>query len=168
MEKLPDKKVVERNLKDLMLCQINQTKKGDYFKRFDVIIRYMVIENFYDKNDYGIDLYIKMYKKIFPRRSKEVILKRLERFKRLITLAENKQFDTKKYPITLTPRFNIWDGSHRVACAIYFRRKSIFVLKIRKEFKHGCDFGFNRFKKTFTDEEWELINKKKDEILKKI
>lgn len=152
----------EYSVRDLISRQINDKK---YFKRIDIIVKYMALEDYFKGDGIGINLYKKMYKKLFRGRSDESINKRIDAFKEIALKAHCGQFDTRKYPIIITRKFDIWNGTHRIACAIYFNYKNVFVIQTPKTFKRGCDLGSNKFKDDFfTQEEWHIINEKQKEI----
>ena len=79
----------------------------------DIIVRYMAIEEYYGKNDYGFNLYEKMQK------SRGQKMHNLDRFKKLIKSIEQNGFNDKS-SILVDLNLQIIDGSHRLACALYF------------------------------------------------
>ncbi len=95
------------------------------FNRMDIIIKHIAIDHFYGKNDYGFELYEKLYPKPGGR---------VERFKRLIKSFEENGFVIYEHiPIPVTESYELLDeGSHRVTCCLYFGIGKIFV-QPRKE-----------------------------------
>lgn len=147
---------------------ISQQVKNDYFNRMDIVIRYLAIENFFEQNDFGFFLYGKMYKGLFRERSDKSIAVRRKTFEKLIVKVKEGNFNTNRHPVRMSRNLNIWDGSHRIACAIYFSHDKVFVLRCSKEFRRTHDLGEKRLSKLFSEKEWNLINEKKVEIFDKL
>jgi hypothetical protein len=164
-------KAKEYLIKDLFLGYID----GYDFKRFDIIINYLAIENYYGKNAIGWE---------FHNRYDETggfndPVEAKERFIELIKNFEKTNAFLASYPVLLSDLVghpHIRDGAHRTACAIYFGcdkifgrlknpRKRVNQNKVRK-----CNYlGVKHLAaRGFTQEEIEIIKDKKDEILKKI
>ncbi len=94
----------------------------------DVIIRYLAIENYYNKNDDGFNLYSKM-QKIRVNSNKRIPKYRDDqgtRFKKLIHSYEEKGYNLK-YPVQLNKDFKLFDGAHRLALALYYDEETIPV-----------------------------------------
>lgn len=92
---------------DLYYLQNHKSNSNDII---DAMVRILAIEHHYGKNNIGFEIYNKMQ------------LKRVNgdwesRFKELMISFERK-YDSN-YPIKLRENFNISDGSHRFALAIY-------------------------------------------------
>lgn len=101
---------------------------GNNMNASDVIVKIMAIENYFGKNNYGIDMYNKMQK---IRVSENKLIERekannQENFVNLIKSFEKNGFNDK-YPIELNKKFEVFEGSHRLACAIYFGIEEIPV-----------------------------------------
>jgi len=152
----------ECDVRDLIIHQI--TSYG-YFKRLDIVVKYMAIENLRGDSSFGCELHDKLYSRLFSKKSARDHMKRL---KKILELIDSGKFEMKKHPLSLSTRLNIWDGAHRIACAIYFDRPIINFKRIRREFKRGSDMGANRLKKVFSQEEMLLIEQKKEELFKKL
>jgi len=123
----------------------------------DIIVRYLAIEEYYGENNCGYELFSKMQK---MRRQKEHTL---ERFKQLIqSIAKNRFID--KSQITVNENLHLLDGSHRIACALYFNIKKI---PINIEFNQRTNpYSLKWFQDNgFSESEIEIIDKKFDEIL---
>ena len=97
------------NVCDIFFNQFNTFGK---FNRFDIIVRYIAIENYYGINKTGFELYEKMQNKRIGDGEA-----RTSQFKELINSYENGYNDTSK--ISLNTTLKLLDGSHRLALHIY-------------------------------------------------
>jgi len=165
MDLPPYGKITKCSLADLIEYQI--AKNGN-FKRVDIIVKYMAIESYIEGEDIGLSLYRKMYKKLFPRMKDKTIDNRLLRLRKLIELIKKERFDTKMHPLSTTTKMHIWDGAHRMACAMYFGHDFMYVKRIKKEFKRGSNLGKKRMEKVFDPQEMSLIEKKQKEVFRKL
>jgi hypothetical protein len=133
-----------------------QIKNGE-FNRYDIIIRYLAIENYYGQNNIGFDLYNKM-------QALRVNEKQDSTY-RLISLVQNiEKFGfNNQSPILVDRHQNLIDGSHRFAASLYFDR-DVLPLKryrLRKEIYYGIEwFVENNFNKN----ELNIIINKTSEI----
>jgi len=126
------------------------------FNRFDTIVRYLAVENFYHKNDYGFELYRKM-------QDKRGFIEGAEaKFKDLIVSIEKNGFSIYS-PLPVSRNQALIDGSHRLAIALYFNQT---ILPIRRSlFNYSIFYGIDWFiKNNFSDKEIKLITDKKKEI----
>jgi len=129
------------------------------FNRYDLAVNYITIDNLLKQKD--CSLYKKMHeKRIIGFDSEEGIsqlLKYIEVFR------NNEDYEA----IELYRNYTIANGAHRLACAIYFEHKDVFV-----DVKPGLVkryYGIDWFKeKGFTEEELKQIEETKWEILKKL
>jgi SAM-dependent methyltransferase len=148
--------IIFHDLKKLLARQY----AGGGFNRMDIIVRYMAIEEYFGENNCGYELFSKMQK---MRGQKE---HSLERFKQLIrSFAKNRLMD--KNPITVNENLQLIDGSHRIACALYFDIKKI---PIKFELNQGVNpYSLNWFQNNgFLRHEIEFIEKKFNEISRKL
>jgi hypothetical protein len=134
--------------------------------RPDIAVRYLYIENFFNNNNnnnnnIGRDLYIKMQSK----RTEGDVNKYCKEFDKLIlSIKENGVYKDTTIPIN--EKKEILDGSHRMACFIYFNLLN-FDIKIEKKEKKS-NYNFDWFEKNFTKEELSIIKEKYKEIKKRI
>lgn len=129
--------------------------------RPDIAVRYLYIESFFNNDYIGKNLYIKMQSK----RTKGDVNKYCKEFDKLIlSIKENGVYKDTTIPIN--EKKEILDGSHRMACFIYFNLLN-FDIKIRKEIKK-VNYNFDWFEKNFTKEELSIIKEKYKEIKKRI
>lgn len=99
-----------------------QENDAEGFNRFDIIVRLLAIENYYGENDFGWDLYRKQQNI----RKGSVDYENAEsRFLALIKSYEEKGYD-KTSNIQIGSDLRIWDGSHRIALAMYHKQYQIF------------------------------------------
>lgn len=124
-------------LKELLQSQCTH---GD-FNRMDIIVRYMAIEQYYGENRIGFALFNKMQKK---RKQKKHDLKR---FKALIDSIEKYGYNGDS-EIKVNKDRKLIDGSHRVACALYFNVNSIPIQTITSEKK--IDYSLKWFENQFS------------------
>ena len=88
------------------------------FNRYDMIVRLLAIENYYQLNDYGYDLYKKMQAKRQPGAD---IDRYLATFIRLIQSYNNSGYDNSS-EIQLDKYNKLYDGSHRMALAFFHKQ----------------------------------------------
>ena len=96
------------------------------FHRYDMIVRLLAIENYYGKNDYGFDYYLRMQG---ARKECKLAQKGTDRFRTLIASYETKGYDDKS-EIELDSNLQLIDGSHRLALAMYYKQ-SVISAKVR-------------------------------------
>ena len=73
----PPPAVIRRSVSDIIVANSIQ----DSLNRWDIAVKYLAIENYYNKNDFGFDLYIKMQN---LRTKANVGRQAVENFKKLI------------------------------------------------------------------------------------
>jgi len=132
-----------------------------------IIVKYLAIENIFDLNDFGIDL----YKKTIKRRHKFLGKPGSPRhsIKRFIKLIKSIKLEYKqKYPIEIDEiSLMIRRGEHRFACALFFNVKKISITKFRSKDLKGI--SINWFKKVdFSDYYIDILNSKLESICKKL
>ncbi len=131
--------------------------------RYDMIVRYLAIENYYGKNDIGLELYRKMQD---DRIGSDHGEKAVDQFRELIQSYEENGYDNSSY-IVADKNLNLVDGSHRMAMALYHEIRKINVLVINIE--HSVDYSIDWFfQKGFTDEEIDLILRTAEQIKEEI
>ena len=122
------------------------------FNRYDMIVRLLAVENFYGKNDCGFELYRKMQA---ARMGTDWVEPAVNRFKDLIVSYEQKGYD-KNSAIIIDKNFNLVDGSHRMALAMYYKQYDI-LCKVIPE-KEDISYGIEEFiEYDFSDEEIAII-----------
>ena len=150
--------ILKQETAKLLTTQFNRGK----FNRYDIIVRYLAIENYFGKNDYGFELYEKMQEQ---RIGKVDNFSWEHKLKKLIKNTEKNGFYLKK-PIIIDSNYQLVDGSHRFAFSLYFEKKEIPVRILYK--KMNITYGIDWFKgKKFTNKEINLIIRKKNEIFRK-
>ncbi len=139
-----------------VLLLLSQHAKG-IFNRYDVVVRYMAIEDiegtkngglgFYHKmqkarNEYLISAKTRIRKEDLNQNKQGVLTKLVESFR--------KEGYRSDIPISVNANLKLIDGSHRLACALYFKTKSVMV------YKSGTieiDYGLYWFKRYFDSNE---------------
>ena len=138
---------------DLMRVHIQNNR----FIKYDVIINLLAIENICGKNDYGLDIYKRVKKYRNGGMSDEEIEKDIEKFKILINNIEKNSYD-RNCAIKLTRNYFISNGSHRVACCLYFGINKISYRFIKKR---PLEFHLDWLKENgFSGEEIDRLHKK--------
>ncbi|MFT4303207.1 MAG: ParB N-terminal domain-containing protein [Candidatus Woesearchaeota archaeon] len=141
----------------------NQFKKKE-FNRVDIIVRYLFIEKYFGKK-FDIDvinLYIKMQKNrlgIKKYNQKDYI----KNFEELIISFKKNNYDLNK-PIILTGLNELFDGSHRIAAAIFFKIDDIPCQYV--ENKKVKSYSLNWFKNQVNKENNKLFTKKEIKLIK--
>ncbi|WP_026894443.1 hypothetical protein [Clostridiisalibacter paucivorans] len=142
---------------DMKSLLTNQYNKKNEFNRMDIIVRYLAIEEYYGKNKYGFKFYEKMQK------ARGQKIHNIERFIKTIKSIEENGFDDDS-PVLVDLNLQLIDGSHRLACALYFNFNKI-PIKIQPQMTN-IEYSIEWFKKAgFTDIELEKIKDKQQEIL---
>jgi len=142
------------------------------FNRYDIIVRYLALEDFHDARNSGIRLYNKMQlarneylvsinQKI---KSEDLHVNKTEAFKDL-SRSFSKVGYNKNYPLEVNSAMKLVDGSHRIACALFFNQKSIIV---EKSAFITIDYGLDWFRIYFDDDEIDSIRSKYQALLKNI
>lgn len=98
--------IVDIKTIDLFLAQYID----ENFNAVDTVVKYLAVENYYGKNDFGFELYRKM-------QNARINENWDERFKQLILNFEN-GYD-KNFCIETDVDYSIHDGSHRLALGLY-------------------------------------------------
>ena len=139
------------------------------FRRLDVIIHYMAIEDYYGKNENGWELYSK-----YERTSGRNADKSKAKFINLIKSFEERGCQTEKYPLKISLEIknlkllHVRDGAHRLACSIYFGSKYVYGYVAKRPFGEIDIGSVLLLKRKFTEEEIELLEEKKEQILKEV
>ena len=94
-----------------------------YIGDYGFSVRKLVIDQFFQKNDYGFDLYQKIFSALYNKRTGE---DRLNQFKKLIKNWVKNGYNAK-YPIKIDKSYRIFDGEHRLILAYYFNQKEILA-----------------------------------------
>ena len=108
----PIKTDVSVNLSDIL-----QTCESDY----RIAIRYVAIDNYFKKNNYGYDMYIRAQA---IHSSEKTAQERLYKFCELIRSWTEKGY-SKKCVVSLNESNEIIDGTHRVTLAKYYNQDKI-------------------------------------------
>ena len=130
--------------------------------RLDIVVRYLAVENFYGKNDFGFKLYAKMQD---GRAGQGYSQKSVPQFLKLIESYETNGY-IKNSSIKIFKNLALWDGSHRMALHLYHNLPTICadILPEVKVINYALDWfvmaGFSR-------EECQIILDKAKELHEK-
>ena len=105
----PVRRNVKKSVKELLIR---------YLDDYAIAIRYLAIEQFYEKNNYGYDVYKKGMQ---LHCDKETAVKRLEKFISLMQQWDINGYDENSH-IKVTEEGHIFDGVHRLSLAYYYNR----------------------------------------------
>lgn len=154
------------------------------FMRYDVVVNYLAIENHYGKNDIGWNLWNKYHinGKLSVIRHKKILIdvvRAKQEFVKLIDSFEKMGNLTKKYPLIIADigRIHIREGSHRMACGLYFGCEKLYgriknptklknIQRYRGRYSLASETAF--IEHGFTSEEIKILTDKKDEIGRKL
>tara|TARA_Y100000588_G_scaffold322509_2_gene354600 strand:+ start:48150 stop:48749 length:600 start_codon:yes stop_codon:yes gene_type:complete len=157
---------------DLLLAQ--ETSKlffkqfiNDFFNRYDLIVIYLAIEQYFNKNNIGYDLYEKMQmKRMEYRGDRNDRHNTINEFKGLLKNIEKNGYDYQS-SITIDRNQKLCDGAHRFSSAIYFKLPVIPIKMLRQE--SDIIYGIDWFKNNnFNLNELEIIKHKGEEIFSDI
>lgn len=131
----------------------------------DIMIRILAIENYYQKNDYGFELYRRMQTKRVKqiREIPRFMEAHEEEFKQLIKSFEENGFKDE-CPLELNKNFEVFDGAHRLAAAIYFGIPKVSVKFSEKYYHKEYDYSLEWFKENGLEDFVPYILKKYNEI----
>lgn len=132
----------------------------------DVVVRYMAIENYFNKNDIGWKMYNNMQHIRVSNNSKIPKYRddNGERFKKLIKSVIKNGY-IYDYPIQINKDFYLFDGSHRLAIALYFDIEEVAVC-FNEPMDFTPDYSLEWFIKYGCGEYVDIIRNKYIEILK--
>lgn len=154
----PPPAVIRRSVSDIIVANSIQ----DSLNRWDIAVKYLAIENYYNKNDFGFDLYIKMQN---LRTKANVGRQAVENFKKLIVSWETNGYDENSC-IYLDNDYTLQNGAHRLAMALYHNMPYINTHLLHRD--KPASFGRDWFEESgFTDEEISVISDKAREIFDK-
>lgn len=145
------------SIPDIFLTQYGENCSE--FNRYDIIVRYLAVENYYAQNNIGYVLYQKMQKKRGDYDS-------IEQFKRLIESYDKIGYDAESV-IICDKNLHLVDGSHRIALGLYHGIDSIniSILKHNKYIDYSLDWFI---KAGFSETEIRIIKDKYAEVTRKI
>jgi len=146
--------------------------KGGIFNRYDLIVRFLAIESLLKNDLQGMNLYKKMQsaridylkEKGIKIKNEDLLENKSDTLASLVESFKTKGYDMKS-SIIVDSDFQLIDGSHRLACALYFKTGKIVVEKSNSN-KISYDLAW--FEKYFEAAEIEVIKNKYLELLKTI
>lgn len=139
---------------DLFLAQYVNNE----FNAVDIAVKYLAIENYYGKNNFGLELYRKLQLKRIQEDWNERFINLIKSFEAGINMESWLQVDLN---------YSIHDGAHRLALALYHGYENVPVNIFNVEVSRRY-YGFKWFYENgFTEEEIFLISEKLNELLDK-
>ena len=126
-------------------------------EHLDIFVRYLYIKSYLENNNY------KKYKDLYEKMQiKRIGTCNCENFNNLIKSFEEKGFK-KEYPIPINKNSKMLNGSHRLACCLYFNINPYVVIFDEKDH----DYGIKWFKENgFTKQEIKDILETKKQLEK--
>lgn len=149
-------KKVEMSISDLLL---KNSRNGELL-RYDIVVRYLAIEEYYGRNDIGYSLYKKMQNCRVKDGYAETAL---ITFQNLIRSYDENGYDHESY-IQVDKNLNLIDGSHRIALGLFhgYDRITAYILNSNHPVDYRIDWFFEN---GFTAEEIKVINSKTKVLL---
>ena len=145
-KKIPDSIII--NIRELLVQQYSNNEFG----RYDIFVRLLAIEEYYNKNNIGFALYKKMQNlRVHPQYAQSAE----KRFKLLIKSFEEKGYDETS-EIIVDKNLKLLDGSHRIALAIYHNTPKVKIRIVDRI--TDIEYGLSWFKQYFTDEECKVLH----------
>lgn len=139
---------------------------GKQLDNVDLIIKLLAIDNYFKKNNYGFDFYKKM-QDARMKTNKEIPIKNRQwekEFKNLIKSFEKNGY-INNYPVELSKDFKVFNGSHRLCCALAFNVEKIPV-RFTEEYidRIWYDYSIKWFKNNGLSKAENYIMQKYDEL----
>lgn len=129
--------------------------KGDKFYRYDLMVRYLFIENFYNSGcpkNFNDPMYAQFYK------NKRIVL-RTQKFIDIVNSFEKNGFSEEYKPyMIMNDEYRMCGGNHRTACCLWFKIDE-FLVYIPKKFYDAC-----KVKKRCWDKKWLISHGLKSSI----
>lgn len=156
------------DVRELFLQQ-NASITGMDYQRLDVIVKYLAIENYFHKNDYGFDMYHKL-QEIRLKQSYDIpegyhmLAEYL--FSDLIQSVDERGF-LEESEIICDSRLLLMDGAHRLALCLYYGIPKVRVMVLERQ-RNVVPFTLDYLRKGgFSEKECSVIEKKARELLDK-
>jgi len=145
--KLDQNKVFVLNIKDFITDE-----------HIDIVVRYLYIKSYIENKDYN--KYKNLYEKMMLKRVGKTYYKE---FNKIID-SFNEFGYLKEYPIPINKKHKILNGSHRLACCLYFNINPYVYIFDEPDHTFSIDWFKNN---EFTEAEINEILKTKEELLNK-
>jgi len=140
---------------------------GKNMNASDILIKINAIESYFSTERYGMDLYNKMQQvrvggnlKIEREKANNE-----EKFISLINSFKENGFNDE-YPLELNKDYEVFEGSHRLACALYFNIEKVPVVFNEKLWELKYDYSPNWFKNNGLEEHIMILEKMKEKYKK--
>jgi len=142
----------------------DQFKRGGTLDRVDIIIRYMVLEEFDGKSVNGINFYERFFAYLGHIKGIDLSGK-VKKFKHLFKIINENGFD-KDCEISISNDRDIKDGTHRFVIALY--NDIEWIPWIRQETKRILFYDYAFISNIFSPIELEIIKEKERSLLQMI
>lgn len=128
-----------------------------------VALRYLAIENYFNENDFGLDLYSKIGMKYLTQKEMN---EDIDRFVALINSFQNYGYNGS--PLIMDKRGNVVNGTHRLALCAYYSVPTVNVCKDFIVRKNAEDHLASINRLTIDDETLTLFEKTYNRIFNKV
>ena len=145
--KFKDSEIHIKNIKDFITDE-----------HIDIIVRYLYIKSYIEGVEY--DKYKMMYEKMMKKRVNKSYY---NEFNKIID-SFNKHGYLKEYPIPINNKGKMLNGSHRLACCLYFNINPYVCIFDEEDHEYNIEWFHEN---GFTSEEIIEIEKTKEKLLKK-
>ena len=153
------------------LLFLSQHRLGT-FNRYDIVVRMMAIDEIEGKAKGGLALYHKMQqnRQQFlaagdnPIKHEDLVENKSQALHNLVSSFKENGFDPKS-AIAVNPRLKLVDGSHRLACALYFDAGPIVVDKAETA---DIEYGMEWFQQYFNHTELQQIEVKYQSVVQQL
>lgn len=151
-----------QGLYDVREMVMQQCNEFGQLERWDMVVRYLAIEDYFGKNNCGFELYRKMQ----AARNGEGYVEGAENvYRSLIASFEQNGYDSES-SIVCDANLKLFDGSHRMALCLYYDIPQIKVTM--RDSVSNIQYGEKWFAEHgFTDEEMCVIRNKSKELVDK-
>lgn len=150
---LPDTNIID--VKKLFFQQYMDGK----FNRFDIIVKVLATENYYQMNECGFELYKKMQEARIREGYSEISV---TRFKALIQSFEQRGYDIAS-EIIVDSNLRLINGAHRLALAVYYKIPDVKI-RVNRSIR-DIKFDMEWFQHYFREEECRLLEEKLEEVI---
>lgn len=149
----PDAKIID--VRELFFKQYMDGK----FNRFDIIVKVLAAENYYQMNEYGFELYKKMQEARIREGYSDISVKR---FKTLIQSFEQRGYDSAS-EIIVDSNLRLINGAHRLALAVYYKTPDVKI-RVNRSIR-DIKFDMEWFQQYFCAEECKILEEKLEVII---
>lgn len=134
----------------------------------EIPIRFLALDNYFGKNDFGFAIYDEIQKYRVGNNSDIPIEQydNMEKFKLLIESMSTNGF-LSEYPLVLNKHFAVVDGAHRLAIALYLGIQSVPVIFPQEAFDFEFDYSLDWLRNNGFDRYADLILEQHQKIIQR-